>query len=57
MEKTVILQPNAFLVNVDGKNYSNCDILGSFYDVVYKKELTEVDKDEIVGKAKEASGK
>jgi hypothetical protein len=44
MEKTVSLQPNAFLVNVDGKNYSNCDVLGSFYDVVYKNEMKEENK-------------
>jgi hypothetical protein len=61
MEKTVSLQPNAFLVNVDGKNYSNCDVLGSFYDVVYKNGMKEEnkvkDKDEVSGKAKETSGK
>jgi len=56
MEKTIVLLPNVFLVNVDAKNYSNCDIAGSFYEVVYKKE-SNVPKEELIGRPKEESGK
>ena len=59
MEKTVVLQPNAFLVNVDAKSYSNCDIVGSFYTVYEKKDVIEkelINRDELIGKPKE-SGK
>lgn len=56
MEKTVVLLPNAFLVNVDAKNYSNCDSAGSFYEVVYKKEC-DLSKEELIGRPKEESGK
>jgi hypothetical protein len=59
---------NIFLVNTDAKGYSNCDIAGSFYEVVYKNEDKACDAkacdakpkpeptDEMVGKPKE-SGK